>query len=174
MYPSQKKRPSSHPAKQSTQQLRLVCSWSARFPQSGSSPLPFPRLGHTLTATATATGELFLFGGWVHGCVSSDLCVFSTWDFSTTPGNQRRGPHCTCRTWCRALIGTTLMICGGRTNFGDEDVLNHDSIYLLNLGTPDFLMSSPTPADHSFAPQDRESGPAWSMVWTGPSLLSYH
>jgi hypothetical protein len=64
-----------------------------------------------------------------------------------------------------ALIGTTLLICGGKTNFGDQNVLNYDSLYLLNLGTSDLLMCSPTPADHSFALQYRESGPAlWSMV----------
>ena len=40
-----------------------------------------------------------------------------------------------------------------------ESVLRH-SIYLLNLGTSDPSMSSPTPADHAFALQNRESGPA--------------
>ena len=56
-----------------------------------------------------------------------------------------------------ALTSTTLFICGGS---GD-----HDSLHLLNLSTSDFLMSSLTPVDHSFAPQYRESGAAlWSMV----------
>src|SRR5882757_2273729 len=164
MYPSQKKRPSSHPAKQSTQQLRLVCSWSARFPQSGSSPLPFPRLGHTLTATATATGELFLFGGCVHGRPSSDLHLFSTRDFSTTllqTSGEVPSPR---YSHGSALIGTTLLICGGTTS-GHDNVLNYDSLYLLNLGTSHLLMSCPTLAHCSFVLQYRESGPAlWLMV----------
>jgi hypothetical protein len=139
------------------QQPGPVCTWSAHVPQTGSSPSPFPRYDHTLTATATAAGELFLFGGWVHCLASSDLYVFSTRDFSTTLlqtsgefPNPRYGHG-------SALIGTTLLICGG---YGGQNKLNHDSVYLLNLGTSDLLMSSPTPADHSFALQYRESGPA--------------
>ena len=79
-----------------------------------------------LTATATAAGELFLFGGWVHGCASSDLYVFSTRDSSTvtllqTSGEvpQPRASH------GAALIGNdTLLICGGKTDSNDQDVLN--------------------------------------------------
>src|SRR6267154_3897297 len=70
-------------ASQSTQQPRPVCIWSEHAPQFGLSPFPFPRFHHTLTATATVAGELFLFGGYVPGCASSDLYVFSTQDFST-------------------------------------------------------------------------------------------
>ncbi|KAI0277397.1 hypothetical protein BGY98DRAFT_979994, partial [Russula aff. rugulosa BPL654] len=55
-----------------------VCTWSAHAPQSGPSPSPFPRDSHTLTAIATAAGELFLFGGY------------------------RRGSHPTLRSSCRA------------------------------------------------------------------------
>jgi hypothetical protein len=36
------------------------------------------------------------------------------------------------------------LICGGKTNgkadFGDQNVINHDSLYLLNLGTSDLLL----------------------------------
>ncbi|KAI0280082.1 hypothetical protein BGY98DRAFT_932802 [Russula aff. rugulosa BPL654] len=48
-------------------------------------------------------------------------------------------------------------------------------LYLLNLGTSDPLMSSPTPADHGFALQNRESGLGcgqWSRA--GRSSLTYH
>jgi hypothetical protein len=139
--------PTNRLASQSTQQPRPVCTWSAHAPQSGQSPLPFPRNGHTLTATATATatvaGELFLFGGYVHGCASSDLYIFSTRDFSTTL-LQTSGEVPTPRAaHGAALIGTTLLICGGKTNgkanFGDQNVISHDSLYLLNLGTSDLL-----------------------------------
>ena len=92
--------------------------------------------------------------------------MFSTRDFSTTllqtSGDvpSPRGTH------GAALISTnTLLIYGGNVNPGDQNVLNHDSLHLLNLGTSDLLISSPTPADHSFLLQYRESGPAlWLMV----------
>jgi hypothetical protein len=169
---SRKKLPFNPPpdnglASQSTggEQPRPVCTWSAHAPQSGSSPLPFPRDRHRLTATATAAGELFLSGGWAHGCASSDLYVFSTLDFSTTL-LQTSGEIPTPRfAHGIALIGTTLLICGGKTKPGDQNVLNHDSLYLLNFGMSDLLMSSPTPAHHGFAFQYRESGIALrSMV----------
>jgi hypothetical protein len=119
------------------QQPGPVCTWSAHAPQSGASPSPFPRNRHTLTATATAAGELFLFGGRVHNRASSDLYVFSTRDFTTTL-LQTSGEVPTPRSaHGAALIGTTLLICGGKADSGDQDLLNHDSIYLLNLGTSD-------------------------------------
>jgi hypothetical protein len=120
-----------------------------------------------LTATATAAGELFFFGGYVRGrartaSASSDLYVFSTRDFSTTL-LQTSGEVPSPRVAYGAALGTTLLICGNETNTGDQNVLNHDLLYLLNLGTSDLLMSSPTPADHRSVLQYRESGPAlWS------------
>jgi hypothetical protein len=137
---SRKKQHSSPPP------VNGLCTWSAHVPQSGSSPSPLPRGRHTLTATATAAGELFLFGGYVDSRASSDLYVFSTRDFSTTllqTGGEipsPRGAHGS------ALIDTTLLIYGGRTDFGfgDQDVLNHDSLYLFDLGTSDLLMPSQT------------------------------
>jgi hypothetical protein len=140
------------------QQPGPVCTWSAHGPQSGPSPSPFPRRAHTLTATVA--GELLLFGGWAQGAANSDLYNFSTRDFSTTllqTSGEVPSPR---YAHGAALIGTTLLIYGGHTTIGDQNELNHDSVYLLNLGTSDLLMSSPTPADHSFALQYRESGPA--------------
>jgi hypothetical protein len=113
--------------------------------------LPFPRFSHTLTATATATGELFLFGGYVDSYASSDLYAFSTRDFSATllqTSGEVPAPRV---SHGAALIGTTtLLICGGKTNFDDQNVRNQrqdDSLYLLNLGESDLLMLRPTPAD---------------------------
>ena len=130
---------------QSTQQPWPVCTWSAHAPQFGPSPSPFPRSSPTLTGTATATaaGEFLLFGGiigHIHRCASGDLYVFSTRDFSTTLLQTSgevptpRGAH------GAALIGTTLLIFGGTTSSSDQYVLNHDSLYLLNLGTSDLLI----------------------------------
>jgi hypothetical protein len=157
---SQKKLPFNPPAanelpSQSAQQPRPVCTWSAHAPRSGLSPLPFPRSSLTLTSTATPTAasKFLLFGGFighVHRRASSDLYVFSTRDFSTTL-LQTSGEIPTPRAaHGAALIGTTLLICGGIMDFGDQYVLNHDTLYLLDLGTSDLLISSPTPADHSF------------------------
>jgi hypothetical protein len=147
------------------------CTWSAHAPKSGPSPSPFPRSYHSLTAIATAAGELFLFGGYVRNRGSSDLYVISTRDFSTTilqTSGEVPTPRWQHRT---ALIGTTLLICGGSTIHGD--VAPNDLLYLLNLGTSDPLMSSPTPADHAFALQNRESGLGlWSMV-PGRAVVAY-
>jgi hypothetical protein len=155
-----------------TQQPGPVCKWSARAPQSGSSRSPFPRDSHTLTATATAAGELFIFGGYIPGGTSGDLYVISTRDFTATL-LQTSGEVPTPRqAHGAALIGTTLLIYGGsNTDSSDQNALNSDSLCLLNLGTSEVLMSSPTPADDSFALQNPESGPAlWSMV-LGPILV---
>lgn len=151
-FSSRKKRPFNPPAanghpSQSTQHPRPVCTWSAHTSHSRSWPSPFPRNRHTLTTTATAAGELYLFGGYVHGRATSDLYVFSTQDFSTTL-LQTRGEVPNPRVANgSALIGTTLLICGGTTSSGDQNVLNHDSLYILNLGTLDLLLLNPTPVD---------------------------
>ena len=153
--------------------LGPVCTWSAHAPPSGSSRSPFPRNSHSLTATATAAGELFLFGGFVSGDTSSDLYVISTRDFTATL-LQTSGEVPTPRAaHGAALIGTTLLIYGGTdADSIDENALSSDSLCLLNLGTSDVSMSSPTPADLSFALQNPDSGPAlWSMV-LGPILVS--
>ena len=122
-----------------------VCTWSAHPPriESGLSgyQAPFPRDSHTLTATANAAGMLFLFGGYQHSSTASDISyVFSTRDFSISrlwtsgEGPSPRGSH------GAALIDTTLLIYGGKTTHGDY--CNLDSLYLLNLGMSDLLMSS--------------------------------
>ncbi len=67
------------------------------------------------------------------------MYVFSTRDFSTTLLQTSGEVPTPRRVHGAALVGTTLMICGGVTNFSDLDVQNHDSLYLLNLGTSDLL-----------------------------------
>ena len=167
---SRKKLPTQQPGPV----LGPVCTWSAHGPQPGSSRSPFPRDSHTLTATANAAGELFLFGGHAYGSTSSDLYVISTRDFTATL-LQTKGevptPRC---AHGAALIGTTLLIYGGtNTNSFDLNGLNSDSLCLLNLGTSGSLMSIPTPADLSFALQCRESGPALLSMALGPILVCF-
>jgi hypothetical protein len=176
---SRKKPPSNNPpanglASLSTQQPRPVCTWSAHAPQSGPSPSPFPRYGHTLTATATSTpfSELFLFGGQAGGRASSELYVFSTQDFSTIPLKTSGKIPTPRAAHGAALIGTTLLVCGGKTDYRYQYVLNHDSIYLLNLGTSHLFVASPTPANHSSAPQYCESGPALQSRMTDRAAVT--
>ena len=71
---------------QQKQQSQPTCSWSAHTSPHEQSPSPFLRHSHALTTTATATGELFLFGGFVHSSesASNDLYMISTRDFSAT------------------------------------------------------------------------------------------
>jgi hypothetical protein len=141
-------------ASQSTQQPLPVCTWSAHVPQSGQSPSPLPRYDHTLTATATGTGELFIFGRLTDHERSSDLYVLSTRDLSTTLMHTSGGGPSPRAGHGAALIGTKFLICGG-----DVDTSDH-ALYVLDLGMSDLFMSGPTPVDHDFALQNRESGPA--------------
>ena len=160
--------PPANGPSQSTQQPLPLCQWTIHAPQSGL----FPRSGHTLTATGTAASKLFLFGGYYgrNPCASNDLYMFSTQDFSTTLWQTSGDVPAPRRAHGAALIGTTLLICGGKTD--SRNVLNHDSLYLFNSGTSDLLISSPTRANHSFALQNCESGHAlWSMV-LGPIVVS--
>jgi len=153
--------PPNRLASQSSQQPQPVCTWSAHAPQSGQSPSPFPRSGHTVTTATTAPDELFLFGGYLHGHRYGDLCVISRRDFSTTLLQTSGEVPAPRYAHFAALTRTTFLVCGGMGLIGDRyNALDCNALYLLNLGTSDLLMSSLTPVDHSFALQFRESGPA--------------
>jgi hypothetical protein len=124
-------------------------------PPSELSPSPFFRYGHALPATATAAGELFLFGGLVHGSARNDLYVFSIRDLSAallqTSGEvpAPRVGH------AGALVSSVLLVWGGHTNTGGQDVMaeqQDDSLYLLNLGTSDRSVPKQAGAYHSFLP----------------------
>lgn len=153
----------SHPSTQ--QQQRAVYPWSARRlnllpptllnkngpPPPGPSPSPFPRYGHALPATATAAGELFLFGGLVHEAARNDLYVFSTRDLSATL-LQTSGEVPSPRVGhASALVSSVLLVWGGDTNTGGQVVPNErqdDSLYLLNLVSREWtrvVINSPGP-----------------------------
>jgi hypothetical protein len=122
-------------------------------PPSGPSPSPFPRYGHALPATATAAGELFLFGGLVHESARNDLYVFSTRDLSATL-LQTSGEVPTPRVGhAGALVSSVLLIWGGDTNTGGQDMLNEpqdDSLYLLNLGASGHWMPKQAGVNYTF------------------------
>ena len=143
----------SQPPPQQQQQRRPVYPWTARrlnllpptflsknAPPSGPSPSPFPRYGHALPASATAAGELFLFGGLVQYSARNDLYVFSTRDLSATL-LQTSGEIPSPRVGhAGALVGSVLLIWGGDTNTSGQEVRNEpqdDSLYFLNLSTSD-------------------------------------
>ena len=91
--------------------------------------------------TATATGELFLFGGVSRYYANSDLYVFSTRDFSTTLLETSGEVPTRRRAHSAALTDTTLLICGGKAGTMDGNELNDDSLYLFNLGTSNIFIS---------------------------------
>ena len=134
---SRKKPPASGLASH-WQQPWLVCTWSAHAPLSGLSGSPLPRSSHTVTTTATTASKLFLFGGNdIDGRASSDVYVFSTRDFSATLLHTRGDIPARRFGHSAALTSTTLLILGGASNSDVKNALNHDSLYLLNLGTSD-------------------------------------
>ncbi len=154
-----------------------VYPWSAHALTLGNSPSPFPRHDHALSTTATAAGELFLFGGYAHGSNRNDLYVFSTRDFSTTllqTSGETPGPRVGHGV---ALTSTHLLVWGGYTKPGGKNIQYKsfdDSLHLLNLGMSKLLMSRSAPADQSFLlPVSRE----WTRVvdnGPGPWGRNYH
>jgi hypothetical protein len=83
---------------------------------------------------------LFLFGGLVHDSARNDLYVFSTRELSGTL-LQTSGEIPSPRVGhAGALVSSVLLIWGGDTNTGGQEVPTEpqdDSLYLLNLGTSD-------------------------------------
>jgi hypothetical protein len=148
--------PESHTrSTQQQRQLRPVHPWSEHrlnlLPPTflsknapPSSPSPFPRYGHVLSAAA---GELILFGGFVHDSARNDLYVISTRDFSTTLLQTSRDVPSPRFGHAGGRIGTVLLIWGGATNTDGQCGPHDDSLYLLNLGTLDLLTSRPILAD---------------------------
>jgi len=161
----------------SQQQSQLVYPWSAHAPL-GQSPSPFPRYGHALSTTATAAGELFLFGGYANNSTQNDLYVFSTRDFSTTLLHTSGGHPIPRAGHGAARTSTVLVIWGGITSFVSQNASNRvldDSFYLLNLGTSDLLVSRLTPVDQRLRSSITRVEPClcqWSRARR--SLLSHH
>ncbi|KAH0589958.1 hypothetical protein H2248_000141 [Termitomyces sp. 'cryptogamus'] len=47
-------------------------------PEKFISPSPFPRHGHAVPATATSTGDIYIFGGSVDNVARNDIYLLST------------------------------------------------------------------------------------------------
>ena len=146
---------------QKKQQSQPTYAWSAHIsPLLGQSPSPFPRDSHALSTTATAAGELFLFGGNTNSSrslsASNDLYMISTRDFSATLLNTSGDIPNPRLGHGAAFTGTSLLILGGwvtsKTRMHLKKHGHDDSLYLLDLGTWDLLMSRPTSlaADQNF------------------------
>jgi hypothetical protein len=130
--------PTNLQSPQEKQRSQPVGSWSAHIPPSGQWPSPLPRHRHAISTTATATGELYLFGGVVSNKPLSDLYVISTEDFSTT-FLQTSGDIPSPRYGHRAMLTSTILLISGGAggDNGQSNISTDDSLYLLNLGTSD-------------------------------------
>jgi Kelch motif len=144
-FPTKSQSQSHSQTPRQTQQLQPVYPWSAHTPPFGQSPSPYLRHAHALSTSATPTGELFLFGGYVHrsGSPSNDLYAISTRDDFSTTLLQTSGDIPNPRYGHSAVLtSTTLLIWGGKTYSSErsqnaQNQTNDDSFYLLNLGTSD-------------------------------------
>ncbi|KAJ6627112.1 hypothetical protein B0H10DRAFT_2210524 [Mycena sp. CBHHK59/15] len=105
-------------------------------PPTSPSPSPFPRYGHALPATPTASGDLYIFGGLVREAARNDLYLFSSRDHSATllqtagDGPSPRVGHAS------ALVSNVLIVWGGDTKTDPKSKptdKQDDSLYLLNL-----------------------------------------
>ena len=201
VFQQQQQQPTQQPQPQQQQQQqpqRPAYPWSARRlhlqapvllpPKPGApappapsapSPSPFPRYGHAIPATATAAGEIFLFGGLVREAALNDLYVFSTRDLSATllqttgeTPAPRVGHAC-------ALVSSVLVVWGGdtktdaRARAGEKQ---DDSLYLLNLGPSRAIaFSLSLSCSRALTPaivQRPASGRAWPCRAPAPSAAT--
>ncbi|KAF8560199.1 hypothetical protein OG21DRAFT_1429725 [Imleria badia] len=121
-------------------------------PPTSPSPPPFPRYGHALPATATANGELYLFGGLVREAARNDLYLFSTRDLSATLV-QTAGEIPSPRIGhASAIVSSVLIVWGGDTKtdpMSDPTEKQDDGLYLLNLVSKEWTkvsMYGPSPS----------------------------
>ncbi|KAG8938708.1 Negative regulator of mitotic exit, partial [Tulasnella sp. 419] len=106
-----------------------------------ASPSPFPRYGHSLPPVASATGELFLFGGLIREQPKNDLYSFSIRDLSATL-IETKGEIPPARVGhASAIVSSVLIVWGGDTKTNDSEQQD-DALYLLNLGTKEWTRVS--------------------------------
>lgn len=120
-------------------------------PPTSPSPSPFPRYGLALPATATPSGDLYIFGGLVRESARNDLYLFSARDYSATlmqTGGEIPSPRV---GHASAIVSNVLIVWGGDTKTDLKAKMNEkqdDGIYLLNLVSREWTRVSvhgPTP-----------------------------
>jgi len=92
--------------------------------------------------------------------------MFSTRDFSATLLQTRGDVPVPRYLHSAVLANTTLLICGGTTNLNDQNVLNHDSLYLLNIVSREWTRV----VVNGLGPRDRYLP---SMTLVGSKLLVF-
>ncbi|KAJ1029981.1 hypothetical protein NDA16_000894 [Ustilago loliicola] len=131
---------------------------SRQAPPGALSPFPFPRYGHAVNQTASASGELYLFGGLVRESVKNDLyTVYVDKLISQTPNSppnaagsgsinpsqiyasatlvQTTGEIPPPRVGhATVLVSNVLILWGGDTKVRADDKQD-EGLYLLNLST---------------------------------------
>ncbi|KAJ7630754.1 hypothetical protein FB45DRAFT_833493 [Roridomyces roridus] len=142
---------SPQPSQQQQSQSRSAYPWTTHrlvlpppvvlnkpgvVPPTSPSPSPFPRYGHALPANATASGDLYIFGGLVRDSARNDLYIFSSRDQSATllqtagDGPSPRVGHAS------ALVSNVLIVWGGDTKADQRPTTagkSDEFLYLLNL-----------------------------------------
>ena len=116
-----------------------------------TSPLPFPRYGHSVNPVATAgsTGDLYIFGGLVQNSVRNDLYVVHA-NANPNPQGAATGPVVGVALvetrgevpgprvgHASVGVGNVLIVWGGDTKTRPEE-RQDDGLYLLNLSTRDW------------------------------------
>ncbi|KIK70799.1 hypothetical protein GYMLUDRAFT_66014 [Collybiopsis luxurians FD-317 M1] len=105
-------------------------------PPTNPSPSPFPRYGHALPATATNSGELYLFGGLVREIPRNDLYLVHARELSATliqTGGEVPSPRV---GHASAIVSNVLIVWGGDTKAdlkARQNEKQDDGLYLLNL-----------------------------------------
>ncbi|KAK0569231.1 hypothetical protein OC861_001157 [Tilletia horrida] len=121
-------------------------------PPGALSPSPFPRYGLAVNATASANGEVYLFGGLVRDMVKNDLYTLRVDRLASSLGSASAVANAASNGISAELVQTTgeippprvghatvlvsnvLILWGGDTKVRADDV--HDAgLYLLNLNT---------------------------------------
>ncbi|GAA5986303.1 hypothetical protein JCM10908_003696 [Rhodotorula pacifica] len=119
-----------------------------------TSPLPFPRYGHSVNPVATAgpSGDLFIFGGLVQNSVRNDLYVVHANAANPhAPPQQQQGQAVVGVALVETRgevpgprvghasvgVGNVLIVWGGDTKTRPEE-RQDDGLYLLNLSTRDW------------------------------------
>ncbi|CAD6927358.1 unnamed protein product, partial [Tilletia controversa] len=112
-------------------------------PPGAGSPSPFPRYGLAVNSTASASGEVYLFGGLVRELVKNDLYTLRLDSASANNSSAAVSAELVQTTGeippprvghATVLVSNVLILWGGDTKVNAEDTQDA-GLYLLNLNT---------------------------------------